>query len=801
MEKYKDPKLSPQERAKDLLSCMSLEEKMAQVSCLPPANGDWDMVHKLTQYGIGQVGFLDIRNIESLEELCRWQRKIQQIVMDNSPHHIPAAFHMEGLCGPYIQDSTSYPSGIARGSTWDPELEYKIAKNIARQELICGFTQILAPVLDVTRDPRMGRQGESYGEDPALVSAMGVAYTKGLQSAEIAERRADATAKHFLAFHNSQGGIAATNCEIGDRALIEIFGKPFQAAIQEADMWGVMPCYCSINGEPVSSSRKLLTDLLRTDMGFKGSAISDYGAIHNIYHAHKAAETMTDAGLAAMEAGMDSEMPSVAGYNKELMERFRSGDADIAILDLAVKRILEAKFRMGLFENPFAAEGEALKNVFYNADDRSASLQAALESVVLLKNDGALPLKKEIKKIAVVGCHAKNARSFFGGYTHMSMVEAMQAVANSIAGLKSESVKGKEAVLIPGTQIQTDETPEFDRILKTQKPQCRSLLEELRLVLPDTVVEYAYGYPVAGDDLSHIDEALQVAADADLIIMTLGGKYSTCSVATAGEGVDSTNINLPVCQDMFIRRATELGIPMVGIHFDGRPISSDIADEYLNAIVEAWNPAEMGAQAIAQILTGQYNPGGKLPVCIARSAGQIPVYYNHPNGANWHQGESVGFTEYVDMSHKPRYFFGHGLSYTTFAYSNMRLSCEEIGPMDTICVEVDVENTGHVAGEEVVQMYFVDPFASMVRPCKELAGFKRVHLCPGEKKTVCFSMDASQTAFLDRQMKWKIEKGEIVVQIGASSEDIRGEKSFTINDNAWIEGKKRSFYAKVQVRK
>lgn len=799
MEKYLDTTLSAKERAQDLLGKMSLEEKMGQVNCLFPYGDHWDLLQKMAEHGIGEVSTLEVRSIKSLEEAVQWQRKIQKMVMDQSEHHIPAIFHMEGLCGPFIQDSTSFPSGIGRGSTWDPELEEQVAQTVSRQELACGITRVLAPVLDISRDSRMGRQGETYGEDPALASAMGAAYTKGIQTGETGGRHAESAAKHFLGFHDSQGGIHGANCDIPDRLLDEVYGKPFQAAISESGLRGIMPCYCSINGEPVSASHKILTDLLRGEMGFDGVCVSDYGAVGNVHNVQHVGESVTDAGYLCMSAGMDVEMQICTGFNKELKERFRSGEADIRILDQAVLRVLEAKFWMGLFEHPFALDGEELKKEFYNDKDREVSLKAALESLVLLKNDGALPLKKGIKKIAVVGCHAKNARSFFGGYTHLSMEEAVHAVANSIAGLKSGSVDGKKIPMVPGTQIQSDETEEFDEILRQQKPGCRSLLEELKVKLPDVEILYSYGYPVAGDDLSYIDEALETVRQADLVIMTLGGKHGSCSVATMGEGVDGTNINLPVCQDTFIRRAAELGKPMIGVHFDGRPISSDIADQYLDAILEAWNPSETGAEAIVKVLTGEYNPGGKLPVCAARSAGQIPVYYNHPNGSAWHQGESIGFQNYVDMLHTPRYFFGYGLSYTEFSYSDLKLDQKELGPDGKIRIGVTVENTGDRDGEEVVQMYFRDPCASMTRPVKELAGFCRLPLKAGEKKRVTFTMEASQTAFLDREMKWKIEKGEIEIQVGSSSEDIRLKDSFRIREDGWIAGKDRAFCAEYEI--
>ena len=543
----------------------------------------------------------------------------------------------------------------------------------------------------------------------------------------------------------------------------------------------------------------MLTGLLREEMGFDGVCAADYGAVGNVFHVQKVGESVTEAGLMCMEAGMDVEMQNCVGFNEELKEWFRSGRANMEILDRAVRRILEAKFRMGIFEHPYALENEALQEAFYRKEDEGILLRAALESLILLKNNGVLPFNPNGRKIAVVGCHAQNARCFFGGYTHISMMEAVHAVANSIAGMKAGSVEGREMITVPGTQIQSDETEAFDGVLRQLKPDCPNLLEELSRRIPEAKIRYAYGYPIAGDDLSHIDEALEAVAEADLVIMTLGGKNGSCSVASMGEGVDGTNINLPFCQETFIRRAAELGKPMVGIHFDGRPISSDAADQYLDAILEAWNPAEKGAEAVVKVLIGEYNPGGRLPVSVARCAGQIPIYYNHPNGSAYHQGESIGFKNYVDMPHTPRYYFGHGLSYTTFEYSGLKIDQKSIGPKEQIGIELTIKNTGSRKGDEIIQLYFRDLYASTTRPVKELAGFKRITLKAGEEKRVFFVMKASQTAFLDRTMRWKIEKGEFEIQIRSSSEEIQLCDMFCITEDAWIEGRERGFYADARV--
>ena len=804
MQRYMDTALQPTDRAKALLKEMSLDEKMAQVNSIFPLDEtylDFDVLAEQTPYGIGEVSTLEMRRIETLEEAAAWQRKVQSIVMENSPHHIPAIFHMEGLCGAFIQDTTSFPAGIGRGAGWDPALEEKIAQIVSRQETACGITQIFAPVLDISRDSRMGRQGETYGEDPTLASALGTAYTKGIQSGETAGRKAESVAKHFLAFHNSQGGIHGTHSDTPPRLLREIYAKPFQAAVTQSDLKGIMPCYCSINGEPVSASRTLLSTLLREEMGFDGMVVSDYGAIGGVHNVQHVGESEAEAGLLCMEAGLYVELPSTTGYGDGLKALFRNGEAEMEILDTAVLRVLEAKFRMGLFEHPLALEGSELKAVVCWEDDRMISLQSAKESLVLLKNDGVLPVKRPVKKIALIGPHADSARKFFGGYTHLCMMESTYAIANSIAGVSgTKDAMPDEILTIPGTNIQSDETAEFDRILHRQKPNCKSLLEELRGRLQDTEIIYAYGYPIAGSDQSRFDEALEAVRAADLAILTLGGKHGTCSMASMGEGVDASNINIAPCQEEFIRRAAELDKPMIGVHFDGRPISSDAADQYLDAILEAWSPAETGAEAVVSALLGEYNPGGKLPVSVAYHAGQLPIYYNHPYGSAWHQGESIGFVNYVDLPHTPRYFFGHGLSYTTFEYTNLRISSKEVGTNESVRIEAAVANTGEYAGDEVAQLYLIDKYASIVRPVKELAGFLRVSLKPGETKTVVFEVSPSQMAFLDRDMRWKIEKGLFEVEIGSSSEDIRLRGEYQVRNDAWIEGRCRAFCAKAYVQ-
>lgn len=798
---HRDTTLSPNERAKALLAQMSPEEKLGQlVGYLPWMNirGKW--MPEMPAQKVGQVSALQMRTLKNTEDAIAFQQNMQQTIIDRSAHNIPAVFHMEGLCGAYLPGATSFPSGIGRGSGWDPELEQQIGQIVGRQERAMGITYTLAPVLDLSRDARMGRHGEAYGEDPTLAAALGSAYVKGVQQRDESGRQTDAVAKHFLGFHLGASGIHGADSQISPRELREIHAKPFQAAITEAGIKGIMPCYCSLNGEPVSVSKEIMTDLLREEMGFDGVVFSDYGGISNAFSFHHIGESLTDTGYRAMEAGMDLELPSPAGYNLELLQRFENGEADIAVLDAAVERVLTAKFRMGLFEHPMALAGDVLQQQLHHDGDEEVSLRSARQSLVLLKNDGTLPLSNGKQKIAVIGYQASTARIFFGGYTHFSMAEGQLAAIASMAGVRDMGVASPVKMeTLPGVPIQSDFDPAFEAVLQQQKPGIHSLLEELRIRMPQAEIRYAKGYNIAGNDHSAFEEALQIAKDADIVILTLGGKHGTSSIASMGEGVDATDINLPECQDAFMELLEPLHKKVIGIHFNGRPISSDVADRVCGTILEAWNPAEKGAQAIADVLLGEVNPSGKMPVSVAYNAGQIPIYYNHPNGSSWHQGDSIGFPNYVDCTHKPRYPFGHGLSYTEFTYSNLHLNAAEVAPDQDVVIHVDVQNTGNREGTEVVQLYIRDEKASMTRPNMELAGFCRVSLLPGEAKAVTFTMKPSQLAFLDRSFRWKVEKGLFTIKVGASSEDIRLTGSFRITEDAFIDGKTRGFYAKTVI--
>ena len=793
---WMDQRLTAADRADLLLPELSLDEKIAQLSCYFPTDitHTGDFTERFPD-GIGEVSCLETRSALTLEEVSEFQHRVQAEAMERSGHGIPAIFHMEGLCGAYLPGATSFPSGMARGASWDVELEHRVGEIVGRQERALGITHTLAPVLDVSRDPRMGRHGEAYGEDPTLAAALGVAYTRGLQGADAAGRRTEAVAKHFVGSHHTEGGIHGAHCDAPERLLLEVYGKPFQAAITQAGLRGIMPSYNSVSGEPVSASGRLLTTVLRKQMGFDGLVVSDYGAIGNLHSVQRVAPSPAHAGLAALQAGMDVELHVPQGFGSELRDWFVDGRAHVALLDRAVRAVLTAKFRMGLFEHPFAPDAAERDRAFAIPGDTEVAVRSARESLVLLRNDGVLPLRPEVRSLAVIGCHAASARFFFGGYTHYSMAEGKLAVNSSMAGLTTASDDRTITDTVPGTSIEASDRPAFEELLERQQPGIRTLLDELRARIPDTEVAWAYGYPFAGDDDSGHDDALALAARADVVVLTLGGKHGTASIASMGEGIDATDITLPPCQDELIVKLARLGKPMIGVHLDGRPVSSDAAEAHLAALLEAWSPAEGGAEAIVDVLIGAHGPTGRLPVSVARNAGQVPVYYNHPHGSAWHQGESIGFPEYVDAPHTPRYAFGHGLSYTTFQYADLALSAHQVEAGDTLDITLSVTNTGARPGTEVVQLYVRDRFASVSRPVLELAGFRRVQIEPGQTARVDFHVDLSQLAFLDADLHWRVEAGEVDILVGASSQDLRLTDTVTIGSDALVDGATRGMYA------
>lgn len=786
MKVYENVSLAPKVRAQALLKELSLDEKMAQINCYYfPQEGTEDVHKEDLRYGIGVVSCLETRGTLAADAVKRCNA-IQKRVMDNSPHHIPAIFHSEGVCGLLLADASSFPSNMARGATFDAPLEREIGKCVGDQAAQMNITHVFAPVLDVTRDARFGRMYESYGEDETLVAALGTAYAEGVQDNKDRPIRVEGVAKHFLGFHKGAGGQHGADVSVSERELREVYAKPFEAAIRLAGLKGVMPCYNVINGELASLSKRILTHLLRDELGFDGIAVSDYCAILNAAEVNHVAFSAADAGLRALSAGMDVEEQFPYGFGKALRDKFALGEADISILDRAVERVLEAKFRMGLFEHPFAEEPQLDR-----AKGRALSMRVAAESMVLLKNNGILPLKKHYKKIAVVGYHAGTVRGMFGGYTNFSMYEGLLGDHNTMAGLTGAETS-KEPVY-PGTHVYREDAYEekFESLIKGMYPGMHTLTEQLALRFPESEVVFSRGFDYAGEDESGFEEALGVCRAADLVILALGGKCGTGARCSMGENVNGTNIGLPPAQEKFIRLVSALQKPMVGVHFDGRPISSDAADECLDAILECWNPSEGGSEAAVGLLAGDMAPSGRLPVTVARSAGQLPMYYSHPFGSCYHPNEFYQDTVYMDSPTTPRYYFGYGLSYTKFSYSDLTVDVKDGRIFCSVCVK----NEGDMPADEVVQLYIRDEYATVARPNLQLVGFARVHLVAGEKKFIGFAIEPGQLAFLDEEMRWKTEAGEFTVLIGPSSGQLPLSEKFRLEKDLFPKSSERTFFA------
>ncbi|MBS6193785.1 MAG: glycoside hydrolase family 3 C-terminal domain-containing protein [Enterococcus hirae] len=796
---YQNANLSNVERAHDLLKRLTTEEKVAQLQCYNPKDKNGPNLENDFSHGVGAVAFLAAAWDDSKEMVAEKLNTYQKQVMKNSRFSIPALFHIEGLTGVLMPEATSFPTGIGRGSAWNPSLEKEMGQVVGKEMDAVGIKHALAPVLDVTRDARLGRYGESYSEDPTLVSALGTSYVSGIQnSGENSNYKIMATSKHFIGYHAGQGGIHAAASNIPPRELQEIFGKPFQAAIAKGNLRSVMNQYGTVDNEPVTASKKILKDLLRKEMGFNGLLVSDYASIEELYTRMHVCENADDTAAKVLDVGFDMEFPTPKAYSDNLVKLIDQGEINPKLLDEAVLRILIEKFKLGLFESPFAKSEEEISEIFNLKSSKEVSLQYARESLVLLKNENILPLNTDNKKIAIIGHLGKSVRSLFGGYSYMSVVELAMGARNTMAGIEVQDSdvlwRNQKKATYPGSMIEL-EIPKLEQVARKAYEHCNNIFEEFKTACPTAEVSYEYGYPYVGDDMSQHEPALKLAEESDITIVTVGGKYGWGTSCSTGEGVDSSSINLPVCQEAFLEKLGEKGIPFIVVHLDGRPISSNAADKYAQAIIEAWNPGEYGSQAIVETITGKNNPSGRLPVSIAYSSAQAPLYYNHSQGSSYHVGTDSPFSTYIDLPHTPRYYFGYGLSYSTFEYSGLNVEKKEIKPFEQVCIQITVQNISDRTGIETVQVYVRDKVASMVRPERELVGFCKVVLEPNESKQIEFSISPSQFAFLDEDMKWKIEAGEFDLLVGSSSNDIHLEEKFSISESKYMASKDRNFYA------
>lgn len=801
--KFKDTTLSFEERAKDLVERLTLEEKVAQLQCYNPKDKNGPNLENNFSNGVGAVAFLGAAWDDSKEMVAEKLNAYQKQVIANSRFEIPALFHIEGLTGALMPEATSFPTGIGRGAAWNPHLEEKMGKVVGQEISAVGIKHALAPVLDVTRDARLGRYGESYSEDPTLVSSLGSAYVSGIQnSGEDDSYNIMATSKHFIGYHAGQGGIHAAASNLTDRELQEIFGKPFQAAIRKSNLRSVMNQYGTIDGEPVTASKKILQKLLREEMGFQGLLVSDYASIEELYTRMRVCKDADDAAAKVLEVGFDMEFPTPRAYGDNLTHLIEQGKIDVNLLDEAVLRVLTEKFRLGIFEKPFADKFEEIDATFNRKESKEISLQYARESLVLIKNEGILPLNPKDKKIAIIGHLGNSVRSLFGGYSYMSVLELAMGARNTMAGIEVQNTevlwRNQEKATYPGSMIEV-EIPKLEQVASRAYDHCVNILEQFRAMCPNAEINYEYGYPYVGDDVTHHDQALKLAEESDFTIVTVGGKYGWGTSCSTGEGIDSSSINLPQCQEVFMEKLGQKGIPFIVVHLDGRPISSNAADKYATAIIEAWNPGEYGSQAIVETIIGVNNPSGRLPVSVAYSSAQAPLYYNHSQGSSYHVGADTPFKSYIDLPHTPRYYFGHGLSYSSFEYKNLKIQEKNVNPYERLHIRFELTNVSDTTGTEVVQVYIRDKVASLVRPERELVGFCRVQLEPKKSKQVDFYLSPTQFAFLDKDMKWKIEAGEFDLMIGSSADNIHLQDNFYINEDAFTTSASREYYASYEL--
>ena len=762
-----------------IISDMSLDEKLAQIGSYwmyeLQTKGELDqkkITNKLN-HGIGQI--TRIAGASTLDPInaAKAANRIQKFLVENTRLAIPAIVHEECCSGPMILGGTMFPQMLGLASTFQPELAQTMTSAIRKQLRAIGAQQGLAPVLDVSRDSRWGRVEETFGEDPMLVSHFGMAYVKGLQGENLTNG-VMATGKHFIGHSQSQGGLNCGPVHLGMRDVYDIFLMPFQAAIRDAKIASMMNAYPELDGEVVAASRRILTDILRGELGFDGLVVSDYEAVLMVHNFHNLAADKSLAGALALTAGIDVELPTIACYGDTLRTALEAGDLNLETVDLSVSRHLQKKIELGLFENPYVDEGRVLE-VFETPQNRQLAREIATQSMVLLKNDGVLPLSKNIKTLAVIGPNANNGRNQLGDYSYAATVELLQFQSpedSNFVNLNTQHIAQHDVEIV-------------------------TVLEGIKeLVSTDTKILFARGCENLSDDISGFEDAIGKANLADAVVLVLGDHSGLVPSATTGETRDSADLKLPGVQEELAKAIIATGKPVVVVLVNGRPYAMPWLAENANAILEAWLPGEEGGPAVADVLFGDENPGGKLPISFPRSVGQVPIFYNaKPSGmkSNW-------YVDYVAEKVTPLYAFGHGLSYTLFEYGELSIDQKQAKVGESVDISLKVRNVGKVMGDEVVQLYIRDEYASMPRPIKELKGYQRVNLMPNEEQTITFHLPVDQLAFYDADLKLCVEAGKIHVMLGSSSEDIRlrGEFEITGAKKAFV--KDRVFVCPVTVR-
>ncbi len=786
---FQDARLSAGERAKDLVGRMTLEQKAQQLTCaMVMGRAQEEMIKD----GIGEV-YMFV-GLPPAREVAAMIRAVQNQVMEQSGWGIPAIVHQEALSGPMFSQCAVFPTSIGLGATFEPELVEDMADRIRQQMVNLGVRQALSPVLDLVRDFRWGRTGEDYGSDPTLVSEMACAFVSGLQGEDLREGVV-ATAKHFIGYSQTEGGLNGTRTVTDWRDIRENFAKPFEAAIRKAGLRSVMNSYSEYDGELICGSKRILTDLLRDDLGFDGVVVSDYTSVENIVEKCPIEENAMDAGVHCLKAGLDVELPNQYGYGPTLVEAVRQGRIEEAYVDRSVERVLKLKFELGLFEKPY---GE-----FREMDNTQNDLQSAAASrklMTLTKNEGILPVKDKNKKIAVIGPMGNNLLMLNGAYSYPANEEMFMAIQNTgMVGM--EGVKFEEEAFVMSGE-KTKEMPDFtekvDAKIRMQHAGTKTIYEALKELYPDTV--YEKGCHFIRDE-QQFEAAEKAAREADVVILTVGGKIGMMAECTAGEGIDNVDVTLPGRQGELVRRVYAANPNCVIVHSDNKPLIDPFIYEHVPAVLECWLPGIYGGNAIAQTIAGLNNPGGKLPVDVPRHVGQTPVYfYQHPGSRSDSGLRGINPNGYGTMTCASQLPFGHGLSYTEFVYENGGMEVKDgEGGVPVLCLSIDVKNVGGMDGDEVVQLYGTDMRASVIRPAKELVGFKRVSLKAGESRRVTFSFRIDQFAFVNMDGEWVVEKGDFRFFFGKGCNEAVYETRYHQADTLAIDHMKRGLYAEAEV--
>lgn len=763
---YEDPAATLDARIENLLQQMTLEEKTCQMvtlygykrvlkDALPTP--EWKQM--LWKDGIGAIdehlnGFQqwglppsDNENVWPASRHAWALNEIQRFFVEDTRLGIPVDFTNEGIRGVESYKATNFPTQLGLGHTWNRELIRQVGLITGREARMLGYTNVYAPILDVGRDQRWGRYEEVYGESPYLVAELGIEMVRGLQH----NHQVAATAKHFAAYSNNKGareGMARVDPQMPPREVENIHIYPFKRVIREAGLLGVMSSYNDYDGIPIQGSYYWLTTRLRKEMGFRGYVVSDSDAVEYLYTKHNTAKDMKEAVRQSVEAGLNVRCTfrSPDSFVLPLRELVKEGGLSEEVINDRVRDILRVKFLIGLFDAPYQTDLAGADDEVEKEANEAVALQASRESVVLLKNtDNTLPLNiDKIKKIAVCGPNADEE-----GYALTHYGPLAVEVTTVLEGIREKAQGKAEVLYTKGCDLVDAHWPESE------------------------IMEY----PLTPDEQAEIDRAVANARQADVAVVVLGGGQRTC-----GENKSRTSLELPGHQLKLLQAVQATGKPVILILINGRPLSVNWADKFVPAILEAWYPGSKGGTAVADILFGDYNPGGKLTVSFPKTVGQIPFNFPYKPASQIDGGKNPGPDGNMSRINGALYPFGYGLSYTTFEYSDLEITPKVITPNQKATIRLKVTNTGKRAGDEVVQLYTRDILSSVTTYEKNLAGFERIHLKPGESKEIVFTLDRKHLELLNADMKWTVEPGEFAIMAGASSEDIRLNGILTVED-------------------